>query len=59
MAEHEIQVSEINLGQMTKIIFEETICVSGKEMPFLYDMASDTGKYEAVVDISNKESICI
>lgn len=59
MAEHEIQVSDINLGQMTKIILEETICVSGRETRVLCDRASDPGKYEAVVDISNKHSICI
>jgi hypothetical protein len=44
---------------MTKIILEETICVSGKETHVLCDRASDPGKYEAVVDISNNHSIFI
>jgi hypothetical protein len=30
-AEHGIQVSDISLGQMTKILLEKTICVSGRE----------------------------
>lgn len=57
MAEQGIQVSDVGLGQMTKILLQETMYQEKKHV--ICDTASDPGKYEAVVDISNKHKIFI